>query len=156
MCAIIDPPIMTSLFSETDQHHSDFAPLKRWLLSKFGKIIVGGTKYKKELSFMRSVLGVLAEFERSGKILRVPDSEVDAEVEILLKIYGGKDFDDPHLVALVRLTKCRIVCLRDVRARRHLLDVKFYGGSAKLRPKLYTRARNSNLLCERNVALYCK
>jgi hypothetical protein len=116
---------------------------------------MGGATYNKELSAVRSIIGLLAELERRGKIVRRANAEVDAEESKVRQIEPSKDFDDPHLVALVRLTGCKLICIRDLRAHRFLRAAHFYR-RLQDRPRLYTRAKNSPLLCAANIAPCCK
>ena len=106
--------------------------------------------YKDELNAVKSILGFLAELQRRGKIVRRIDTEVDAEVLVVKAIEPKKDFDDPHLVALVRLTGCKLICVRDPRSHKFLRATNLYR-SLRERPRLYTRAKNSSLLCLKNI-----
>lgn len=143
------------MFKSTDPEHSVFAPVREWVTNGPGKFVLGGGKYRAELLSVRSILPILQELERRGKIIRRMDAEVDADEIEVKKIEPANDFDDPHLVALVRLTGCRLICLRDPRAHKFLRAPCFYR-SASDRPKLYTRAKNATLLCKNNMAPCCK
>ncbi|MBN3816286.1 hypothetical protein G3N57_06500 [Paraburkholderia sp. Se-20369] len=59
------------------------------------------------------------------------------------------------MVALVRLSGCRLICIRDRRAHRFLRRLAFYT-TGRQRPRLYTRAKNATLLCNNNIAPCCK
>jgi predicted nucleic acid-binding protein len=155
MCIIVDPPVFVPIFKPSDPEHNAFLPVRNWVVAGLGKFVMGGTKYKAELRAVKSVLQFLGELERRGKIVRRIDDEVDAEERVVMDIEKSADFDDPHLAALARLTGCKVICLRDPRAHRFLRQVKLYGGTKK-RPKLYTRAKNSNLLCNSNMAPCCR
>jgi hypothetical protein len=155
MCIVIDPPTFVPMFKHTDPEHANFIPVRSWIIDGPGKIVMGGDKYKAELKAIGSVLPFLKELERKGKIVRKRDSEVNAD-EIKVKgIEPAKDFDDPHLVALVRLTGCRLICTRDRRSHRFLRADVFYR-SKKDRPRLYTRPKNSSLLAAKNLAPCCR
>jgi len=155
MCIVVDPPAFIPMFKQTDPEHSDFAAVRDWVISGPGKFVLGGAKYKGELFAVRSVLHFLTELERRGKVVRRNDAEVDADEAAVKVIEPAADFDDPHLVALIRLTGCRLICVRDPRAHRFLRATKFYA-TTKDRPKLYTRPKNGSLLCSQNLALCCK
>ena len=116
---------------------------------------MGGAKYKRELSALKSILSILVELERKGKVVRATDADVDADELIVKTIEPASDFDDPHLVALVRLTGCRLICIRDPRAHKFLRAAAFYR-SKKDRPSLYTRAKNYILLRPQNLAPCCR
>ena len=155
MCIVADPPTFVPIFKSSDPDHVEFAPVRAWVLDGPGKFVLGGTKYKAELQAVSSILPFLAELEKRGKIVRTSDQKVEMEEAMVKKIEPTKDFDDPHLVALVRLTGCRLICIRDTRAHRFLTAEVFYR-STKDRPRLYTRLKNQSLLCSNNVAPCCR
>jgi hypothetical protein len=138
------------MFKHDDPEHAKFLPVKNWIESGSAKLVIGGATYKKELIKLKTILGVISEYERRGRVYRAPDDAVDAEEKIVKEIEPSKDFDDPHLVALVRITGCRVICIRDPRSHRFLRAAKFYR-SSKHRPKLYTREKNKTLLCNENM-----
>lgn len=155
MCIVIDPPALIPMFKTADVEHQKFSPVRKWIVEGPGKIIIGGAQYRKELLDVISIIQFVKELERRGKVIRKCDAEVDRDVERIKRIEPCKDFDDPHLVALINLSGCKLICIRDPRAHRFLRNKKFYNNT-KLRPRLYTRAKNSNLLCKDNIAPCCK
>lgn len=143
------------MFKSTDPNHADFVAVRQWVVEGTGKFVMGGTKYKAELMAVKSVVPFLAELERKGKVVRKRDADVDADEAAVKAIEPANDFDDPHLVALIRLTGCRLICIRDPRAHRFLRSPRFYR-SKKERPRLYTRTKNGALLCALNLAACCR
>ena len=63
------------------------------------------------------------------------------------------DFDDPHLVAIVCVSRCKVVCTLDARADQYLLEPRFYAGYGK--PKIYRQKSHKHLLCDANVVGVC-
>lgn len=155
MCVVADPPTLIPMFKSADPEHATFSPVRDWVVTGPGKFVIGGARYRAELTAVRTVLPFLVELERRGKIVRRSDVEVDAEENVVKRIEPAQDFDDPHLVALVRLTGCKIVCVRDPRSHRFLRASRLYR-AARDRPRLYTRAGNSKLLCAANIAPCCR
>lgn len=154
MAVIVDPPLFIALFDQKDLRHSDFVEVLNWVLKGPAKFVIGGTKYREEIFNVRSVMPKLAELSRARKIHNIKDETVDAE-ELRVKLIEPKpDFDDPHLVALVCASKVKIICIKDPRAHKFLRRVDFYPDS-KLRPKLFTRAKNKNLLIKENLKGVC-
>lgn len=152
MCIIVDPPLFVPMFKSTDSNHGVYQPVKDWIDKGPGKFVVGGSQYFAELKKVCSVLTHLAEYERRGKIIRRTNTAVDVEVGMVKGIEPSKDFDDPHLVALVRECGCRIICVHDPRSHRYLREPKFYKSLGD-RPKLYTRVKNANLLSLGNIPI---
>lgn len=155
MCIVIDPPVFISLLKIDDAEHEKFKPVFDWVVNGSGKFVTGGSKYKNELKKMSSILVILAELKKKGKIVSIDDGTVDFEVDVVKGIEPAKNFDDPHLVALIRLTNCKLVCTRDIRALPYLRSGKFYS-SLSQRPKIYTRKKNTGLLCSKNIAKCCR
>ena len=155
MCIVVDPPIFVPIFKAGDPEHALYAPVLQWVNAGGGKFVLGGSKYREELQKIGSVLKPLLELEKRNKLVRVPDEKVDAEQEEAKRIQPKNDFDDPHLVALIRATQCRLICVRDPRSHRYLRASALYGGT-KGRPRLYTRPQNRKLLCDKNIASCCK
>lgn len=154
MAVIVDPPLFLALFDEKDERHGDFIEVLNWVIKGPAKFVVGGTKYKNEIYNVRSVMPKLAELSRARKIYSINDTVVDAEELRVKRIEPRADFDDPHLVALVCASKVKIICIKDPRAHKFLRRVDFYP-DAKLRPKLFTRAKNRTLLIKDNLKGVC-
>jgi hypothetical protein len=155
MCIVVDPPVFVPMFKENDVEHATFVAVRNWVRHGPGKFVIGGSKYQSELANVSSVIPVLSEYERMGKICRRDESHVDNMVALVKFIESSSGFDDEHLVALVRLTGCRLVCLRDAKARKFLKMRKLYAKKQKV-PKLYTKAQHaSELLVSANLAPCC-
>ena len=97
---------------------------------------------------------LLLELEKKNKIYRVNDNSVDDDVINLKKLEPSTDFDDPHLVALIRLSHAKIICVNDPRSHKFLKRNDFYE-KPSLRPKLYTGSRNKRLLNNSNLSGIC-
>lgn len=155
MCIVVDPPTFVHMLKTDDPEHAQFLPVWDWVSNGPGKFVMGGTKYAHELRAVKSVLRALVELEKRRKIIRKTHEEVDKEEATVKLIESSTDFDDPHLVALVRTSGCRLVCTRDLRSHRFLRSTSMYA-SPQHRPSLYTRAKNRNLLCANNIAACCR
>ena len=155
MCIVVDPPLFIPMFKSDDPRHAIYTPVLQWIDKGNGKFVIGGTMYKKELQGVRSIINLLVEYERKGKVANFNDKTVDANVEAVKKIEPSKDFDDPHLVALILTSGCRLICVFDPRSRKFLRDSRFYK-KTKDRPKLYTREKNKALLSDKNIFACCK
>ena len=156
MCVVADPPTFIPMFKPADPEHQKFKPVLDWVMAGSGKFVMGGSRYTEELRAMKSILSHLSQLEKKGKVIRKREAEVDVEESLVKGIEPAKDFDDPHLVALIRLTGCRLICVRDPRSHKFLL-AKYLYHSIGDRPKLYTGAKkNSKLLSARNIASCCR
>jgi hypothetical protein len=155
MCVVVDPPLFVSLFKKTDPDHAEFQPVLNWVDQGRGKFVYGGALYLDELRRVPSAIPVLAELARRGKIVKVDDAAVDQRQAAAKRIEPAQEFDDPHLVAIVGVSGCKLICVRDPRSHKFLRRTDFYNRSTD-RPKLYTRAKNRALLCDSNICACCR
>lgn len=154
MAVIVDPPLFIVIFNPSDPRYKEYSDVLNWVLRGPAKFVLGGEKYRQELYNIRSVLPKILELKRARKIYEVNDDLVDLEEVRLKRVEPSADFDDPHLVALVNLSKVKIICINDPRAHKFLRRSDFYK-SPSMRPKLYTRAKNINLLSKSNLTGIC-
>lgn len=154
MGLVVDPPLYLHIFKSDSEKSEDFRPVKNWILKNKVKLAHGGTQYRCELRKLKSILGVISELQRAGKIFNIDDDKVDDDIEVLKKLEPSMDFDDPHLVSLVRLSGFKIICVNDPRSHRFLRRTDFYGETKK-RPSLYTRKQNKKLLIQENIKGVC-
>lgn len=155
MCIIVDPPLFVPMFKPSNPDHLTYKSVLDWVHLGPGKFVIGGSQYKKELRAVATVLPILAEYERRGKVVRRSDGLVDAEVAQVQLIEPNPDFDDPHLVALVRVSGCKLICVNDPRSHRYLRRHDFYVSSKK-RLSLYTNKKNERLLTKNKIAPCCR
>lgn len=149
MPVIIDANVLSLVFSGDD----DFAPIKKWVLQDGAKIVVGGTKYEMELSRVRDVLNVITELSRSGRVVRVNYNDVDSLQKIIESIVPDA-CDDPHLIALIGVSRCPVICSKDARAYPFLKDKKLYPWKS-FSPSIYSGKKNVSLLTRENADAKC-
>jgi hypothetical protein len=144
MCIIIDICTLADVFEKDSVNHVEFAPVLRWISCGKGKLLYGGTKYKKELIRTKYVRTFL-ELRKSGKAVALDDNEVDQQHAIVRGKKESKRYNDPHLVAIVIVSQCRVVCTKDTGAMKFLREKAFYPKNIR-RPKIYCRKSHKNLL----------
>jgi predicted nucleic acid-binding protein len=161
MCLVIDINVLHCVFGRTHKNHKDFKPVLDWIDKGKGKMIYGGTKYKEEFArCTKDFIDVLNAFNAKGKIVKLPDDKVEeAQKEVMrrrenLKI-SDKAFNDEHIVAIVIVSKCRVVCSADSTSFKYVKDKRFYPENANP-PKLYTKEKNKNLLNESAIVEVCR
>lgn len=110
MCVIIDANVAAGVFAKPT--NPDFKPLIDWIVQKDGKMVFGGTKNTTELNRVASASKRIREWARSGKAIQCRASEVDQESE---RVKAHCLSDDPHVIALARLTRARTLCSCDQR-----------------------------------------
>lgn len=109
MSLIIDANCASAALSEPT--HADFAPLMRALTEGRAKLVVGG-RLRAEYARLPPVLRVFRTLNQAGRAVSVPDSAVDAEETLVTDTFELKS-DDPHILALARVTRSRLLCSRD-------------------------------------------
>jgi len=153
MCIIIDTNTLASVFDENSMFHSEFKPVYDWVKTGNGKVVYGGTKYLEELK--TKYLAVFLELRRNNRAIYVNDDQVDAEEAIVSAMIQHANFDDQHLVGLLRISGCKLICSLDGRAFPYFKHPDFFHPASN-RPKIYSRLRHQDLLTNRNIAPICK
>lgn len=152
MCIIIDTNVLKSVFDKDNQNHKDFIDVYNWIFLGKGKVIYGGTKYLREITKYATLF---TELKKIGKAVLIPANLVDEDEITLTNMLIHPDFDDQHLVALLRTSKCKIICSRDSRAYPYFRHSMFFT-TANNKPKIYSGIRNKSLLCDKNICQSCK
>lgn len=154
MCLILDTNVFGAFFDPNNEKHHEFIPVFNWVVYGKGKLVYGGTKYKSEMKAAKKYIRFFASLQRAGKIVLVRDSDVDQREAELKRIEPSEDFDDPHLVAIVLASECKVICTNDKRALPYVKRKDFYKGKLK-KPKIYQSTRNSSVLSDQNIASIC-
>jgi hypothetical protein len=121
MCVVID----ANFFSEIVAKQKKYACVLDWLEHKGGRLVHGGL-LTRELRRNGAVARYLTQLASAGRALEIADEAVGAEARTVESI--GCQSDDPHIVALARLSSARTLCSfdqalhRDFKNRRLLRD----------------------------------
>jgi hypothetical protein len=150
MCIIIDACTFSRVFGDSDE---DFSPVRLWLMKGKGMMVFGGSTYAKELGKLRSYLEIVKELSRLGKVKVINKKSVDTAERRVRLMEPNKDFDDPHIVAIVEESGCKLVCTLDARADKYIRDARFYEKGK--RPSIYRSKSHAHLLCARNIVGVC-
>lgn len=107
MCVIVDANRAAAFGDTTDEH---FRPVREWLLR--GGVLVYGGRLAAELARVSAAQRLVAALLRSGNARLVAAADVGREEHAVAKT-GLCKSNDPHVVALVRLSGARTVCTED-------------------------------------------
>lgn len=157
MCIVIDPGSFSCVFSAEDKAHPDFEPVKNWIMTGKGKMVLGGQTYQKEMEKTPRYLDLISELAKRNKVVVGCKQKIDSIEQELCNLITKSGFDDPHIVAIVIATRCRLVCTRDKKSIEFITDTDLYKkfpGRVK-RPKLFTNRTNVTLLVNKNIATCC-
>jgi len=113
MCTVIDADTFSYFCNSDSAMYGDFQPVRDWIENSNCKIVYGGTDYLNHLNKHRKFLGHLTEQGRKGKIEHLNDDEVDCVTDAIKGNYTRADFDDHHIVAIVLISRCKVVCSLD-------------------------------------------
>ena len=138
MCIVIDTNSLASVFDQKSEHHAEFRPVLEWIVLGNGKIVYGGTTYKRELAKATKYFRLLVELKKVSKIVEIDSVRVGEIEQRLAQTLSHSDFDDPHIVAIIIASGCRLICSADARAFR------------------YFRKLNRGLLQDKNIADCCR
>ena len=156
MCIVIDTCTFASVFDSSSDKHSNFVPVLNWVRNGKGKIVYGGTKYKRELKLANKYFKILVEFKKTNKIVEIDDEQVDLEQQVLEDLLSHRDFDDAHLVSIIIVSGCKLICSEDKRAFPFLQNKDLYPKNINT-PKIYSgRKSNRALLNDKNITSICK
>lgn len=138
-------------FNPSCQGYSEFEPLHEWLYHENGtKIVYGGTTNIKEIDHLAKYKGYLLELKKISKFIQIDSKLVDKESERIRNIVNKKDFDDPHIVALLAVSGCIIFASHDQRSDKYVKRKDLY---PKHTPKrvIYRRKQHAVLLTEDKI-----
>ena len=158
MCLVIDADCLGRVFDSKNSQHAQFAAVWNWINDGRGRMIYGGTKYKHQLRAASKFLFIIGELEKKGRTVRLSDHDVDEVAATLKARIPDPAFDDEHLVAMVIVSRCRVVCTKDKTAisflRRNDVFAEYCGVS---RPSIYCGHRTHvNLCCDVHVVQICR
>lgn len=150
MSIIVDTNCFACLFCRSNKEHKNFAPVLEWIVSGRGFLVFGGTKYKDELKKSYRFLRFVGKLKSVGKVVTFDDKLIDdLQVKYEQKIVHP-DFDDPHLPAIVLVSRCRLICSRDKRSAPFVTSTDLYPTRFHI-PKYYTGLKDVKLLVDSNI-----
>ena len=150
MCIVIDMNVFSSIFSPQHLEPAEYIDVYNWITKGKGFIVFGGTHYLKELKAIKSYLSLVTELSRKGRTRILADNLVDKEEDYLNSLLKGSSCDDCHLIAIIRVSRCRLICSNDKRADKYLKDRKYYLKGQKI-PHIYRKKSHKHLLCDNNI-----
>ena len=153
MCIVIDA---NTFHKMVDTNNEDFTPLNNWIQNTDHKIIHGGSTYSKELLLHNDFRRYLKGLERVGKTKEIETKQVD-ELEEKLKLYFiNTAYDDHHLVAILFISGCKLVCSHDKGFHKLIKDCCSDTGKRKIirktsvkqisKVKIYQNKNHSDML----------
>ncbi|MEQ1933756.1 MAG: hypothetical protein ABL962_07750 [Fimbriimonadaceae bacterium] len=152
MCALVDACVKSRVFNSKDAEHPKFETISKWIVEGSGNVVYGGKTYMEQLGSRYRDL--FLELKTAGRAHRIPSDKVDQLEELLKKKVNNKKFDDAHLIALIRLSKCCIICTSDDRFLPFFRRKDLYPRGAK-QPKIHSLNQGSKHCSNSEVVGEC-
>ena len=150
MCLVIDANVFNSVFNGSSRDHAEYAPVLAWITKGPGFIVYGGSKYKKELAKARNYLQLFIELRKQGKVVEVRNDLVDQNEAVVNQLAGTKKCNDAHIIAIFRVSWCRLLCSNDRLSDQFVKDPALYLKGQKL-PSIYRSKKHRHLLRKENI-----
>jgi hypothetical protein len=153
MCVVIDANVIGKVFDPHSAEHPRFKPIALWVTTGNGSIIYGGTKYKKELGEGR-YLTLFKELGTARRAVVLDAKDVDDRARLLKKLVPEKAFNDEHLIALVGISRCCLVCTDDIDFLPYLKRKDLYPSGVRV-PYVYRSIADRKHCCDRLIVEIC-
>lgn len=120
----------------------EFLPIIEAFENGQAKLVLGGTKLKKEYHANGVAWRRFRILDQAGRAKLVNDADVDKEEEYVKTAFLLQS-DDPHILALARVSGARLLCSRD-----QALHADFDNGKIINKPRgyIYQSAAHKNLI----------
>lgn len=143
---VIDTDSLSRVLDEKNREHNEYVPLYRSIIEQKQTIIIyGGTKYNGELKRANKFLKLFSEFRKTGMAKDIDDQSVDKEEKRIIKKADDSNFNDHHIVAIVIIGRCNIICSKDSNSHEHYKNGRYYP-SHFTKPKIYNGLSSSDIL----------
>lgn len=154
MCVVVDANTLSCVFKSSNVYHKDFIPILKWILFGKAKLSLGGKLFTEEIAVKQSsFMNFIKELGRLKKIHFFDNSEVDEKMAEVKGCVDDSDFDDPHIIALLIVSKATVLCSNDQRLFKFVPQVKRLSKGVS-DPKIYTSIGHKPqcaLLCDENI-----
>lgn len=136
MCVIVDANLAAVVFGPSCP--SDYVPLRNALLDNRARLPIGG-RLRLEYSRIGAAMEFLRVLDEAGVSVRYNDDAVDSATTAVTKTYLCAS-DDPHIIALARLSGSRILCTNDQKL------IRDFKNRALISPKgrIYSNSRHGS------------
>ena len=145
MCAIIDSNVRDELVKKNPSAIG--LHFRKWLSDRKGKLVVGG-KLLEELQESTAVKQWIASRIQAGIVDHIEDREVDIKAD---EIKGQCRSNDPHIVALARVSGARLLYTADRDLMGDFRNKNLLGG--RVRGRIYNANVDRNTLSKTHKSL---
>ena len=150
---VLDINCFHSVFDIDSSDNADFCHVLHWVKKqKYACFVYGGTKYNSELKKIirnKKYISFISELNRARKFVEINAQLIDDYAIHLKRICSDTDFDDEHIVAILNISGCKLVCTKDIRAQEYIKRKDFY--SDKKIPRIYSSGKQRSLLNKKYI-----
>jgi len=147
---VLDINCFHLVFQPKNNDNDNFCHIQKWVTKeKYACFVYGGTKYKCELEKVTKYHKIINQLKNVGKFVEINTQMIDENARQLKIICPDIDFDDEHIVAILNISGCKLVCTKDIRAQEYIKRKDFY--SDKKVPQIYSRVKHKNLLQKKYI-----
>jgi predicted nucleic acid-binding protein len=139
VCLIVDANLASTVFASPP--HPDFAPVLDWLDKQDGRIVFGG-RLAKELEKLEKARRYLRTLLQAGRAWRLLGESIDQE-EAVVEGTGLCRSNDPHVIALARISGARTLCTNDRNLERDFKNLQLVSNP---KGSIYKRRTHARLL----------
>jgi predicted nucleic acid-binding protein len=153
MCLVVDTSVFSAVFNSEDQNHKEFKPVTKWITERKQKgfLVYGGSTYLSQLKRCPKYYRIIIELKNIGRAKTVNHKMVDEHQVIVNSLMNPNEhFDDTHIIAIFRVSRCQLFCSKDKSADKYITDRQFYLPGQRV-PKIYREKSHTHLLCPRNI-----
>jgi hypothetical protein len=151
MCFVLDSNSFHRFFNPSCADYFDFEPLHDWLYNTVGtKLVYGGTTNLREIDCLKKYYPYLVELRKISKFIQIDTKLVDEEAVKIKDVVNNKDFDDPHIIALLAVSGCLIFASHDKRADKYIKRKNLYPKNSPRR-SIYRLRSHFKLLKADNI-----
>lgn len=142
---VVDADSLSKVFDKGNKEHKEYEPLHKSIIEQKRSLVVyGGTKYADELKRARKFLRLFAELGKIGSASMLDAQAVDDEQQRIIGLANDPRFNDHHIIAIVVVGRCNIICSSDIKSHGHYKNSQYY--PKHVRPKIYNGLASSGIL----------
>ena len=109
MCVIVDANAAAETLASTPSE--DAVPVRNWLEKANGRMVFGGV-LQDELAKVKTAWRSIYKLWQAGRAIQIPRSRIEQETSIIKAKHALRS-DDPHVIALARVSGARVLFSRD-------------------------------------------
>ena len=113
MCALVDTSVFHRVLRRNRDSH--FYPIQDAFFGRSRNrqiLIYGGVVFDREIRKDKEAASRLRELDSAGNARRIPTADIEKQIEDIKKAKTCKS-NDPHIIALARLSGARVLCSYD-------------------------------------------